>query len=203
MPTERTTTTDNWLDDPYPSRAFQRVREFAPSARIANDSGVVSELPVDLQDLGGIELKAVDGSTTTVERQFATSNGEGLVVLKDGVIVYEQYANGMQPRTPHLCMSVTKSFVGAMLGIQVGKGLIAMDQLVTEIAPQFIGTSLDGANVRHLIDMTAGTEFGRPAASASRRAMFRPCAPSGMAQPMITSSTCSGERLPPARRSTS
>ncbi len=116
MTTERTTTTDNWLDDPYPSRAFQRVREFAPSARIANDSGVVSELPVDLQDLGGIELKAVDGSTTTVERQFATSNGEGLVVLKDGVIVYEQYANGMLPRTPHLCMSVTKSFVGAMLG---------------------------------------------------------------------------------------
>ena len=159
MSTGRTTTTDNWLDDPDPSRAFQRVREFAPSARIANDSGVVSELPVDLQDLGGIELKAVDGSTTTVERQFATSNGEGLVVLKDGVIVYEQYANGMLPRTPHLCMSVTKSFVGAMLGIQVGKGLIAMDQLVTEIAPQFIGTSLDGANVRHLIDMTAGTEF--------------------------------------------
>jgi hypothetical protein len=51
----RSTTTDNWLDDPYPSRAFQRVREFAPSARIANDSGVVSELPVDLLDLARLE----------------------------------------------------------------------------------------------------------------------------------------------------
>ncbi|MCX6392972.1 MAG: serine hydrolase [Actinobacteria bacterium] len=155
----RSTTTDNWLDDPYPSRAFQRVREFAPSARVANDSGVVSELPVDLRELGGVELEAVDGSTTTVDQQFASSNGEGLVVLKDGVIVYERYANGMEPRTPHLCMSVTKSFVGAMLGIQVGKGLVRMDQPVTELAPEFIGTSLDGANVRHVIDMTAGTEF--------------------------------------------
>ncbi len=56
-------------------------------------------------------------------------------------------------------MSVTKSFTGAMLGIQVGKGLIRMDQLVTDIAPEFAGTSLDGATVRHVIDMTAGTEF--------------------------------------------
>jgi CubicO group peptidase (beta-lactamase class C family) len=159
MDAHRSTTTDNWLDDPYPSRAFQRVREFAPSARVANDSGVVSELPVELRELGGVELAAADGSTITVDQQFAASNGEGLVVLQDGAIVYERYANGMEPRTPHLCMSVTKSFVGAMLGIQVGKGLVRMDQLVTELAPEFAGSSLDGANVRHLIDMTAGTEF--------------------------------------------
>jgi hypothetical protein len=155
----RSTTTDNWLDDPFPTRAFQRVREFAPSARIANDSGVISELPTDLRELGGVEFAAADGSVITVDEQFERSNGESLVVLKDGVIVYERYRNGMTPRTPHLCMSVTKSFVGAMLGIQVGKGLVAMDQLVTELAPEFAGSSLDGANVRHLIDMTAGTEF--------------------------------------------
>ncbi len=121
------TTTDNWLEVPYPRRSFQRVREFAPSARVANDTGIVSVLPVDLRDVGGAELKAADGSTTTVDRQFETAFGEGLVVLKDGVLVYERYANGMTPRTPHLLMSVTKSFTGAMLGIQVGKGLIRMD----------------------------------------------------------------------------
>ena len=102
---------------------------------------------------------SADGSTTTVERQFETSCGEGLVVLKDGVVVCERYANGMTPRTPHLLMSVTKSFVGAMLGIQVGKGLVAMNALVTDHAPEFAGTSLDGATLRHVIDMTAGTEF--------------------------------------------
>ena len=33
------------------------------------------------------------------------------------------------------------------------------DDLVTDIAPEFIGTSLDGATVQHVIDMTAGTDF--------------------------------------------
>jgi 4-hydroxybenzoate polyprenyltransferase len=70
----RTTTTDNWLDDPYPSRAFQRVREFAPTARVANDSGVVQALPVELRDLGGVEVEAADGGTTTVDRQFDAKN---------------------------------------------------------------------------------------------------------------------------------
>ena len=83
------TTADNWLDHPYQSRSFQRVREFAPSARVANDSGVVSALPVESQDLGSVEMMATDGSTTTVDRQFTATNGEGLVVLRDGVVVYE------------------------------------------------------------------------------------------------------------------
>ncbi|MCU1359057.1 MAG: penicillin-binding protein beta-lactamase class, partial [Ilumatobacteraceae bacterium] len=41
----------------------------------------------------------------------------------------------------------------------IGRGLLRIDDLVTDIAPEFAGTSLDGATVRHVIDMTAGTEF--------------------------------------------
>lgn len=152
-------TQDDWLETPYDRRTFQRVREFAPSARVANDTGVVTALPTDLRDLGGVQTRTAAGGTTTVDAQFEATQGEALVVLKDGAIVYERYRNGMEPRTPHLCMSVTKSFVGAMLGIQVGAGLVAIDDLVTDHAPEFAGTSLDGATLRHVIDMTAGTEF--------------------------------------------
>ena len=141
-------THDDWMEEPFARRTFQRVREFAPSARVANDAGEVAALPVDLHDL-----------PADVVAQFEATHGEALVVLKDGVLVHERYRNGMEPRTPHLCMSVTKSFVGAMLGIQVGKGLVAVDDLVTDHAPEFAGTSLDGATLRHVIDMTAGTEF--------------------------------------------
>jgi CubicO group peptidase (beta-lactamase class C family) len=155
----RRATLDDWLDEPYGPRAFQRVRELGPSARVANDTGEVAELPVDLRDLEGVELRGADGATTTVGRQFEESYGEALVVLKDGVVVHERYANGMLPRTPHLCMSVTKSFTGAMLGIQIGKGLVAIDDLVTDHAPELAGTSIDGATLRHVIDMTAGTAF--------------------------------------------
>ena len=76
-----------------------------------------------------------------------------------GRIVHERYLNGMTERTPHLLMSVSKSVCGAVLGIAIGRGLLHADQLVTDIAPEFAGTSLDGATVQHVIDMTAGTDF--------------------------------------------
>jgi 6-aminohexanoate-oligomer exohydrolase len=65
----------------------------------------------------------------------------------------------MTEETPHLLMSVSKSVCGAALGIAIGRGLVAADDLVCEVAPEFTGTSLDGATVQHLIDMCAGTEF--------------------------------------------
>ena len=40
-----------------------------------------------------------------------------------------------------------------------------------------------------------GTELGQPARTAICRAMFQPVAPSGLAQPMITSSTSSASTL--------
>src|ERR1041385_7232708 len=40
-----------------------------------------------------------------------------------------------------------------------------------------------------------GTVFGQPARTAIWRAMFQPVAPSGLAQPMITSSTSSASTL--------
>src|SRR5712691_11258945 len=40
-----------------------------------------------------------------------------------------------------------------------------------------------------------GTELGQPARTAICRAMFQPVAPSGLAQPMITSSTSSASSL--------
>ena len=159
MTLSRDTTLDNWLLDPFDRRSFQRVREFVPTALITRLDGEPTILQEDPIDIGRVEFEGRDGGTTTVAKQLASSYAEGLCVIKDGRIVHEQYLNGMTPRTPHLLMSVSKSFCGALLGVQVGKGLLSRDLLVTDVAPEFAGTSLDGAQVSHVIDMTAGTEF--------------------------------------------
>ena len=153
------TTLDNWLTDPYPRRSFQRVREFAPTARIANDTHPPRILEHDPREIEHVEFEGLDGAAVTVADQLARSQAEGLCVLKDGRIAYERYFNGMTERTPHLLMSVSKSWCCALLGVQVGKGLLRRSDLVTDIVPDMAGTSLDGATVAHVVDMTAGTEF--------------------------------------------
>jgi 6-aminohexanoate-oligomer exohydrolase len=85
-------------------------------------------------------------------------------------------------------MSVSKSLCATVLGAAVGRGEVGLEDRVTDVAPEFLGTSVANATVRHLIDMTTGTDFVEDYASYSqpdsdiqvieyeRQANFRPLA---------------------------
>lgn len=159
MAIDRSFTLGNWMEAPYNRPAFQFVRELVPTALIRRGDADASPLPDDPVDLSAVRFAGRDGTTTTWAEQVATSYCDAVCVVHDGRIVDERYLNGMQPRSLHLLMSVSKSFCGAALGIAVGRGQLSVDDLVTDLAPEMAGTSLDGATVRHVIDMTAGTDF--------------------------------------------
>ncbi len=135
------------------------MRELTPTALIRRGDHAPNCLDRDLVDLDSITFRSIDGASVDWATQLERSCGDAVCVVHDGRIVYERYLNTMTDRTPHLLMSVSKSWCGAALGIAVGRGLLRMTDLVTEIGPEFAGTSLDGATVRHVIDMTAGTGF--------------------------------------------
>ena len=158
-PTDRTFHLWNWMDAPYHRQAFQHVRELVPTELIRNVDGPVTVLPPDPVDLDAVTFAAVDGSTTTWAAHLPATACDAVCVVHDGRIVHERYLNGMHERTPHLLMSVSKSFCGAALGIAIDRGHLAATDLVTDVAPELAGTSLDGATVQHVIDMTAGTDF--------------------------------------------
>lgn len=149
----------NWLDAPHNRWSFHHVDHLLPTVGITNSGGLVTSLPRRSVDLDNVTFMAADGSTTTLERHLHESFCDALCVVHDGAIVYERYFNGMNDDSKHLLMSVTKSFTAAALGVAIGRGLLTTSSLVTDIAPEFAGTSLEACTVRHLIDMTAGTDF--------------------------------------------
>jgi CubicO group peptidase (beta-lactamase class C family) len=155
----RSITLANWLDPPHNRVGFQRVRELVPTALITSAAAPVATLghaPVRLDDVPFI---AADGSTTTWGASLMNTWCDAICVVHRGVIVDERYFNGMHERQPHLLMSVSKSICGALVGIAAGRGQLSVDDLVCDLAPEFSGISLDGATLRHVIDMTAGTDF--------------------------------------------
>ena len=142
----------NWLADMYGTRSLQRLDEFRELLTISRGTGPVRVLPVAAVDLGPLTLTARSGRTVTFDEHLATSCTEGIIVLKDGAVVYERYLNGLQPDTRHLLASVTKSVTATLLGIEVGRGTLTRDALVADVAPEFAGTSVaDAANGSALI----------------------------------------------------
>jgi CubicO group peptidase (beta-lactamase class C family) len=148
----------NWQDPPFNRWSFQHLRELIPTARINRGAGQVRRLPRAELDLSGIRFSS-GGRDLTVGEMLAESYTDGFLVLHRGRIVTEQYFNGMREDTPHLLMSVSKSVVSTVAGILVDQGLLDVAARVERVVPELGGTSFEGATVRDLLDMRAGTHF--------------------------------------------
>ncbi|TCJ03766.1 serine hydrolase domain-containing protein [Cytobacillus praedii] len=92
------------------------------------------------------------------------SNLNGIVVVKNGVIVYERYYNGYGRDHVHHVASVTKSVLSALIGIAIDSESIKnADQKVLDFFPEY--SALDTSKkkreitIRHLLTMTAPYPF--------------------------------------------
>jgi len=90
------------------------------------------------------------------------SNITGIVAVKQGSIVYENYYNGFAEEDKQHVASVTKSVLSALIGIAIDKGFIEDENAkVVDFFPEYALDELDGEEqrkditIRHLLTMTA------------------------------------------------
>ena len=80
----------------------------------------------------------------------------GIVVVKDGMIVGERYADGFTSSTPQLGWSMTKSVANLLTGRAVQQGVISIDD--SALRPEWTDSRRD-ITVDHLMRMTSGIEW--------------------------------------------
>jgi CubicO group peptidase (beta-lactamase class C family) len=106
-----------------------------------------------------LEVPGIACASRTLTQFLNDSFTDGFLVLKNGKIVCEGYFNGMTDRTLHLSQSVAKSFVGALAGILVGRGVLDVTAPVTTYLPELSETAWRGATLQQVLDMTTGVAF--------------------------------------------
>jgi CubicO group peptidase (beta-lactamase class C family) len=143
-----TITLDNWQDPDHTGWSYRHVRELIPTARIRRAETASRLAPADPAP-----------GALPVERILDDDRTDGVIVLHRGEIALEAYRRGMAREDVHLLQSVSKSITGVLAGILVGAGELAPEDLVTAHVPELDGTSFEGATVRDLLDMRAGTTF--------------------------------------------
>ncbi len=85
---------------------------------------------------------------------------QGLLVLQNDSLVFEQYYNGQTETTRHISWSVSKSFVSALFGIAMEEGHIkSIDQKVEEYLPELIGSGYEGVKIKDVLQMSTGVGF--------------------------------------------
>lgn len=84
---------------------------------------------------------------------------DGMLILHDGAVVFEHYAEGMKPSDTHLLMSASKSLTSTLCGILVERGLLKPEDTVVDHVHELRGSSWEGCTIQHLLDMRAGTRW--------------------------------------------
>lgn len=91
-------------------------------------------------------------------------NVNGLVIVRQGNIIFEKYYNGYGAHDSFHVASVTKSIISALIGIAVDKGYInSINQKVLDFFPEYVSNPADiqkhSITLRHLLTMTAPHPF--------------------------------------------
>lgn len=154
----RGVTLANWQDPPFNRWAFLHLDQLLTMAPISRGGGPVRALPCAKRDLGRMTLDA-GGERLTLGQMLDQTFTDGFLVLHQGKVVTEQYADGMSEGTLHLTMSVSKSLTSALAGALIGQGRLDPAAPATAYVDELRGTSFDGCTVQHLLDMRAGTRW--------------------------------------------
>jgi CubicO group peptidase (beta-lactamase class C family) len=116
-------------------------------------------LPPRPRDLDAVPVKYGDQEMTVAEYLEAGSVA-GLLVVKDGAIVYERYRLGNDEDTRWLSYSVTKSVVSMLVGAAIRDGYIeSVDEKITDYLPRLKGSAYDHTRIRDLLHMASGVAW--------------------------------------------
>jgi CubicO group peptidase (beta-lactamase class C family) len=83
-----------------------------------------------------------------------------LLVIRRGVLVYEQYFNGATAQTAHPSWSIAKSYTSTVFGVAVGRGDIpSLDVSASDYVPEWKNTPRAAITIRQLLSMQSGLHW--------------------------------------------
>jgi CubicO group peptidase (beta-lactamase class C family) len=135
---------------------FRSLYKIYPSIRVPHE-GEISPLPYREQPLP--ETYVYQGETRRVADWLGKTQTTGFIVLKDGVVLHEQYERGNTAATQSIAMSMSKSTISFLIGNAVRDGLIRLDETVDRYAPELSEGGYKGVTVKNVLQMSSGIGF--------------------------------------------
>lgn len=136
-------------------------RQLMPTVGVSR--GLGDPVPFERKINGSIDAVTFTplggGKPMTWAESLPVNYTDGVVILHDGVLVYERYAGCLDEQGKHGAMSVTKSLTGLLGEMLVAEGKIDEAAKVGTIVPELAKSAFGDATVRQVLDMTTGLHY--------------------------------------------
>jgi CubicO group peptidase (beta-lactamase class C family) len=136
-------------------------RQLMPTVGVSRGPGAAAPLPQRLDAaIDALPFTPLNTRTRMTWAQSLQANyTDGIIVLHDGVVVYERYAGCLQPNGQHGAMSVTKSITGLLGEMLVAEGVLDENDTVGAIIPELAHSAFGDATVRQVLEMTTALRY--------------------------------------------
>lgn len=148
---------------------FSHTAELVPSEPFVRSSAALplpaasAELKAKAQGLSYQYGSNPDGSlrkNNSVDDYMAHNQVTGLLVLKNGAIVMERYAMGIDEHSVWDSKSVGKSVVSTLFGVALREGAIhSLDDSVERYVPELANSAYQGVKLRDMLQMASGVAW--------------------------------------------
>jgi CubicO group peptidase (beta-lactamase class C family) len=156
-------TLDNWFHDGHLRvYALLNLGDVVRSVELQRGKGPVymfgnARVPSLLDNLT-ITFNEADfpkaGTPIPLRELFSFINGQGILVVRHGKVVFEEYP-GMDPSQRHHWMSVSKSTLNMLMGKLVAEGKLDHKKKVEDYLPELKGKGYGSFTVQEVADMDA------------------------------------------------
>jgi CubicO group peptidase (beta-lactamase class C family) len=138
--------------------AFRSMDTVFPYHVISRGSGPVFKLP---RAERALDVTYVwQGKRHKLADLLKRTDTQGILVIKDGKIVYERYFGGANDTSKFTSWSVAKSFTSTLVGLALSDGnLKSIDDPVTAYLPELKGSGYDDVPVKDILQMSSGVNF--------------------------------------------
>jgi CubicO group peptidase (beta-lactamase class C family) len=138
--------------------AFQHADRLLP-VRPVRRGGAVRTLPASARRLENVVF-TVGTQRYDLYDYLALNRVAGLLVLKDGAVVFEDYELGHSATAHWPSFSIAKSVASTLVGAAIQDGLIGgLDDPLTRYLPKLSGGGYDGVTVRQILQMSSGVRW--------------------------------------------
>lgn len=148
-------------------RGEEQIAAFRNSAAIANTRHIsASSNPLSLPQANKqltnlrVPAAAIGDEEVSLDTYLNDNRVAGLLVIKDGAVVLEEYRLGNTAQSRWISFSVAKSVVAMLTGAAIQDGYIKnLDEKVTDYLPRLKNSSYDDSSIRDLLQMASGVAW--------------------------------------------
>jgi CubicO group peptidase (beta-lactamase class C family) len=154
---------------------FSHMREIIPTVNIPRDTNrfLVLNNSDDLVADFSVEFQ---GRKQSIDEIAAHQFIDGLLIIKDGEIVVENYYGHLTQDRPHLMNSVSKSIVGLVAGKLAAQGVIDLEKPVSHYVAALAKSGYGPDSLQTLLDMRDGSDYTETYADFTTTFRLQDCA---------------------------